>query len=507
MRGKWGSRGSSAETEGTGRQHTRGERVESATCNRTSGHPESAVATASDGHLAKHEDNGSESSFAAAEGKSRYTRRQRTRRKRWNLLQTVWAESSVDRCRGCRRWRADRSKGYQVCVSEFEDEDGEEYQSAYVANIQTCRSPWGCPVCSAKIRQKRAIQIAKAAARHLEEGGGLEFMMLTMPHDRGDDLSGLLDALKEGWDGIAKGYARRKDWERFGIEHYVRALDLTWSTRNGWHPHYHVVLFTEEPLSDKERGQMQRRFYNRWRKGVESHGYRRPNRAGVRIRPIETDAEARSVGVYTAEGVLIGSEQKGEPDRMDVGFEMARNDLKGASGMTPWDILGALDEARRTVQKLEKEADEHGGTEALGVRRGVLERAREAYTRYRMLWREYEQATKGRRSIQPSRGLWEEYEVKEGQLEDEELAEEEQDGETLAELDATTMEWVRRIPGGFSSLLEAAEDKTHIVRTPEGWIEKTGPPAEEAGASPIGLSEFISAVRQHYRLWKRNGGG
>lgn len=191
---------------------------------------------------------------------------------------------------------------------------------------------------------------------------------------------------------------------------------------------------------------------------------------------------------------------------MDVGFEMARSDLKGASGMTPWDILEALHEARRTVNKLEREADEDGGTEGLGVRRGVLSRAREAHTRYRMLWREYEQATKGRRSIQPSRGLWEAYEVKEGQLEDEELAEEEQDGETLAELDPTTMEWVRRIDGGFPALLEAAEDGTYIVRTPEGWIEKTGPPAREAGASAIGLSEFISAVRQHYRVWKRNGG-
>jgi hypothetical protein len=433
-------------------------------------------------------------------------------------LETTWRESSVDRCRACRRWRADRTKGYEVRVDEYDSPDGGTEKKAYVSNVQTCRSSWGCPVCSAKIRQKRAEQIAKACARHLEQGGGIEFVMLTMPHDRGDDLDGLLDALSDGWDGISKGYARRKDWDRYGIEHYVRSLDLTWSPRAGWHPHFHVLVLTEEPLSDQDRRDIEQRWYRRWSDGIEDAGYRRPERPGVRFRSIESDAEARTVGVYSAEGVMEEQRQvREQEDRMDLGWEMSRHDLKDESGYTPWDLLTHLDHHRRRIQKAEKKVQEAGGWQAAAeqrwngfpadpdVAKAQIDAWRAEAAKFRRLWREYEQATKGRRSIQPSRGLWEEYGVTEGELEDEELAEEEQGGEVVAELGATTMEWCRRVPGGYAALLEAAEDGTYIKRTPEGRIEMTGEKARRAGASAVGLTSYISAVREHMRLWKRGG--
>jgi hypothetical protein len=509
VRGKWGSRGQQAQQESSSRQHTRGESPRNRHAS-DQGSSSGVQSAASPRTLAKHEDNSSGRGLEASDGGSAYTRRQRTRRERWELLETLWSESSVDRCRACRRWRADRTKGYQVCTETFDDPDGDgEHTSAYISNIQTCRSSWGCPVCAAKIRQKRAKQIAKAAARHLEEGGGLEFVMLTMPHDLGDGLDGLLDALKAGWNGITKGYARQKDWEEFGIDHYVRSLDLTWSDRNGWHPHYHVVLFTESPLSKAERRKLQKRWHERWADRIEEEGYRRTRQAGVRLRPIESESEAYQVGTYSAEGVMISSQEKQkEPDRMEVGWEMTRHDLKkGArSGKTPWDILAQLDWLRRRVGELEKKAQEAGGLSGLSrMARTRLEKVRAGYEKMKGLWQEYEQATKGRRSIQPSRGLWKEYNVTEGELEDEELAEEDHDGEVQAELDPTTMEWVRRVPGGLSALLEAAEDGTYILRTPEGRIEKTGPEAKEAGADAIGLSSYIAAVRDHYRTWRRGG--
>ena len=510
-RGHGGSSGRSSQPEGKPRSSTREEQSGSAT--QTGGAPSEQQSQSSrTPTLAKHADNSSELPSVVSERGSgqggAYTYRQRTRRERWTLLETVWAESSVDRCRACRRWRADRTKGYEVCVGEYENPDGEGTErKAYVANIQTCRSSWGCPVCAAKIRQKRALQIAKAAAKHLEQGGGLEFIMLTMPHDRGDELDALLDGLKAGWDGISKGYARRKDWENYGIEHYVRSLDLTWSERAGWHPHYHVLLFTEEPLSLQDRRDLEQRFYRRWAEGVTSEGWRKPRREGVRFRSIESESEATSVGYYTAEGVLEQHRAvEEEEDRMEMGWEMTRHDLKSASGMTPWDILSHLRHYRRKVQKAEGYANDAGGWSELP--NGELAKAQADEWRgkaqgFRSLWHEYEQATKGRRSIQPSRGLWDAFDVAEGDLEDEELAEEDAEGETVAEVDVTTMEWVRRIPGGFAALLEAAEDGTYIKRDPDGRIEMTGERARRAGAPAVGLTEYLAAVRKHYEAWRR----
>jgi hypothetical protein len=190
---------------------------------------------------------------------------------------------------------------------------------------------------------------------------------------------------------------------------------------------------------------------------------------------------------------------------MELGWEMSRHDLKKeASGFTPWDILQHLDHYRTKVAKAERYADNAGGWSEL--QNGDLAKAqadewRREAKRYRKLWHEYEQATKGDRSIQPSRGLWEEFGVED--LDDEEIAEEEQGGETVAEVDATTMEWCRRIPGGYAALLEAAEDGTYIKRDPCGRIEMTGERARKAGAAAIGLKEYLSAVRKHYEQWKR----
>lgn len=474
-----------------------------------SGGEQSVVGGGKISSLAQHEDNGSESPVSGDEKGSGYSHRTRTRRKRWRLLETTWKESSIDRCRACRRWRADKTEGYEVCVSKYDkpDEEGTE-RKAYVGNIQTCRSSWGCPVCAAKIRQKRAEQIAKATAKHLDDGGGIEMLMLTMPHDREDDLEGLLRGLKSGWGKVSKGYARRRDWEEFGVAHYVRSLDLTWSPRAGWHPHYHVVLFTDEPLSEKERADFEHRIYTRWAEGVTSKEYRRPNRKGVNMKPIKSKAEASTVSYYTAEGVLRTEEVREgeEEDRMRVGWEMSRHDLKSeGSGWSPWRILERLDALRRRIKKSERKANDAGGWSRMRmgeVARQQCDEWRKEKRHMASLWHEYEQATKGKRSIQPSRGLWKDYGVTEGDLEDEELADEEQNGEVAATLDEHTMEWVRRVPGGYASLLEAAEDGTYILRTPSGRIEATGEKARKAGADAVGLSAYIRAVQRHAERWR-----
>ncbi|THJ22391.1 hypothetical protein E7Y31_23725, partial [Candidatus Frankia alpina] len=61
-----------------------------------------------------------------------------------------------------------------------------------------CGSGWICPVCSAKIRFRRADEISRAIARAIEAGYGAIFVTRTIPHTAEDELRTTLGYLAEG---------------------------------------------------------------------------------------------------------------------------------------------------------------------------------------------------------------------------------------------------------------------------------------------------------------------
>ncbi|MGW1306514.1 hypothetical protein ACWD5R_43740 [Streptomyces sp. NPDC002514] len=54
--------------------------------------------------------------------------------------------------------------------------------AARFAGLQSCHSVWSCPICQARIRAARAIELERAALAWLEAGHGLYMATLTVPH-------------------------------------------------------------------------------------------------------------------------------------------------------------------------------------------------------------------------------------------------------------------------------------------------------------------------------------
>lgn len=122
-----------------------------------------------------------------------------------------------------------------------------EHETASFAGLQTCGSVWACPVCSAKIAERRRAEIISAMAAHESAGGNVRMLTLTCPHQRTDNLADLLakqaKALNSFWnDRHVKGISKA-----MGIVGQIRALEVTHGrlspSNNGWHPHYHVLQF------------------------------------------------------------------------------------------------------------------------------------------------------------------------------------------------------------------------------------------------------------------------
>ena len=191
--------------------------------------------------------------------------------------------------------------------------------SAHYRGLQTCGSVTACPVCAAKIRQARAEEIDEGLARHLSDGGGAVFLTLTMPHDAGMGLEAVWGAVSGSWASLVSGRHRATLRDRFGLVGYVRSTEVTHG-RAGWHPHLHVLLFTDRHLGLDDLAALHLFVRERWIRRVVALGFRAPGiHTGVRILPV---TGADGMGAYLTK---VGDD---EGPAHTPGVELARWDLK-----------------------------------------------------------------------------------------------------------------------------------------------------------------------------------
>jgi hypothetical protein len=123
------------------------------------------------------------------------------------------------------------------------------HERAHYKGLQTCSSVWACPVCSAKISERRRVELQQLIAAHQAGVGVVLLVTRTAPHKRADDLPHLLDRI-----GHAEAsYKAHRDYKAllsaFGLVGTVRAVEVTYGHGNGWHPHVHELLFLAQPVN------------------------------------------------------------------------------------------------------------------------------------------------------------------------------------------------------------------------------------------------------------------
>jgi len=128
--------------------------------------------------------------------------------------------------------------------------------AAFFSGLATCGSVWVCPVCAAKVQERRRVEIAQAmewaytVPVHQPPPQGYQrerdaraqpiMVTLTFPHRAWDDLGELLDKQAEALDLLRSGAPWKRWVKASGYQGLIRALELTHG-RNGWHPHTHEL--------------------------------------------------------------------------------------------------------------------------------------------------------------------------------------------------------------------------------------------------------------------------
>lgn len=175
-----------------------------------------------------------------------------------------------------------------------------EHSSAHYGGLQTCGSVWACPVCAAKISERRSTELRAAIAAHESSGGAVLFLTLTVPHTRRDDLGEILQAQSLAMTRFTGDRAAKRVWRDMGSIGSVRAWEVTHgrlsAQNNGWHPHFHILIFCRSGLDLRV---FEDRIYTAWVNSCRLAGLPMPNRRhGVRLEDGSRAADYAAKGLW-----------------------------------------------------------------------------------------------------------------------------------------------------------------------------------------------------------------
>lgn len=307
----------------------------------------------------------------------------RARRDRYRRRDLVWEVGQHERTRQCGR-RLNGTTGDFVHVVSTPNGAG-------FRGLAYCGSVWSCAVCSAVVRTERANELDHAVRRHFEAGGFLLFITFTVPHRRRDTLAESYKRIRDGLNGVRQNRKGRELFAMIDRLGDVTAVEVTHG-RNGWHPHLHMLLFVNGQPGDDTFAAFRDGLRSEWEAIAARRGWgQRPNwDHGIDVQLVRFEQEAAR---YIAK--VQGEDIKDHA----VALEMTRGDMKAGrrvSQLTPFEILDGYERARIVKG-------------ARGARRWVA------------IWREYEDAMKGKRCIVWSNGLRAHFDLEEA-LSDEDIA-------------------------------------------------------------------------------------
>ena len=170
--------------------------------------------------------------------------------------------SKVTRINNCLRVA---HKGAEISVYRSKN-----HNTCAYGGLQTCGSVWVCSVCAAKVSERRKQELQQAIEQHKARGGDVLLLTLTNPHYLGDKLADVLEGQRLALKYFNGGKVASQTNKSIGLIGQVRALEITHgrnrAINNGWHPHYHILLFVQSGLNLED---LRARFYLRWLKACE----------------------------------------------------------------------------------------------------------------------------------------------------------------------------------------------------------------------------------------------
>lgn len=199
---------------------------------------------------------------------------------------------------------------------------GSKSGKAHFAGLVRCGSVWVCPVCAAKIAERRREELTKGMRSAMCQGLDVHLVTLTFPHTRLDKLADLMAQLRIANKALSTGRNAIKAQLDGALVGTIRALEVTHG-KNGWHPHLHVLVFTKGGQSAEK---LKDAYRKAWLQGCARAGLPEPS-------------EEHGVDVRAGDFAATYVSKWGLPE------ELTKSHMKksraGAKGVTPFGLLDA----------------------------------------------------------------------------------------------------------------------------------------------------------------------
>lgn len=211
---------------------------------------------------------------------------------------------------------------------------------SYYGNLFTCGSVWTCPVCASKITERRKEQLNSILDLHADAGGFTLMVTLTFRHSKFDNLSKMLGKgdRKSGFRAALQSFRYSESYRSLlrsiGYVGMIRALEVTYSSRNGWHPHTHELFLLDGSVDPKTVIELfsSKSIFRAWLSACRKAGLGLPN-------------EKYGINVVFAVNPSDYLQKFGYDQKWSVSSELTKQHLKSGklSSLTPFDFLRLSD--------------------------------------------------------------------------------------------------------------------------------------------------------------------
>lgn len=191
----------------------------------------------------------------------------------------------------CLKRKINKSENVSVC---WNDSD----KKAHFGNVIRCGSVWTCPVCAKKITEKRREELSYinelwkfgVAVKTFDFKNNKNFIgplipdieyikgytyliTLTNPHYANDSLFVLREKQKKAMEYFFSDRKGKFIFSRMGKRHQITNYELTYG-KNGWHPHHHILIFSDKYLSVSEFSSIHDALSDHWSNCIFKSGFR-----------------------------------------------------------------------------------------------------------------------------------------------------------------------------------------------------------------------------------------
>jgi hypothetical protein len=141
-----------------------------------------------------------------------------------------------------------------------------EFKKSHFAKLITCGSVWMCPVCAAKITERRRQELREAEYELIQKGTFYQTFMVTFTsaHSRGDKFVDLIEYNNQAFRKLKSGRWWQEFEAKYGIVGSIAGTEPTWGQENGWHFHKHVNFFCTRPKTEIDSAEIQADLAKKW---------------------------------------------------------------------------------------------------------------------------------------------------------------------------------------------------------------------------------------------------